>query len=87
MERIHTHKNGVWAFTNYVTSLRERERSLCWLPLGRPFQRRPLCDHHYDITQVHFIDLMEHADLVLKASQYETEAVLKRFKLHLEEKA
>lgn len=30
---------------------------------------------------------MEHADLVPKASRYETEAVLKRFELHLEEKA
>lgn len=88
-ERIHAHKNGVWSFPNYMTGLREREgeRALCWLPLGLPFQRRPLCGHHYGIMQVHFIDLMEHADIVLKASRYETEAVFRRFKPHLKEMA
>lgn len=76
-ERIHADKNGAWSFPNYMTGLREGERALCWLPLGLPFQRRPLCGHH--IMQVHFIDLMEHADMVFKASQYETEAVFRRF--------
>lgn len=75
-ERIHADKNGAWSFSE-LHDWSERERALCWLPLGLPFQRRPLCGHH--IMQVHFIDLMEHADMVFKASQYETEAVFRRF--------
>lgn len=33
---------------------------------GTALERLPLCGKHYDIMQVHLIDLMEHADMVLK---------------------
>lgn len=36
---------------------------------GTALERLPLCGKHYDIMQVHLIDLMEHADMVHKPSR------------------
>lgn len=65
VERIHMHKNGVWLFLNCLTRLWKR---LLLASSGTALERLPLCGKHYDIMQVDLIDLMEHADAVLKPS-------------------
>lgn len=42
---------------------------------GTALERLLLCGKHYDIMQVDLIDLMEHADMVLKPSCDEKRAV------------
>ena len=45
---------------------------------GTALERLPLCGKHYDTMQAHLIDLMEHADMVLKLSCDETQPVFMR---------
>lgn len=52
---------------------------------GTALERLPLCGKHYDIMQVHLIDLMEHADMVLKPSYDEKQPVFRRSEPHLKE--